>query len=193
MAQQLNLYDISLRPQRHLLTPLRLLVAVLLLWVLMALVGQGLRRDAERLRAEAHADAEQMQALIKSQAELAQDDGGLPALRQQVAEARQLVHALRPAEDGPADQSAQVLAALSAAAGPEVWVSALQWQGSPRQLALEGGLLKANQLPAYLRRLERQPVFAGQSFAQVQLQPSGPGLPPHHRFVLRSQPKEGGR
>lgn len=193
MAQQLNLYDASLRPQREWLTPLRLLGAAALVLIAQTGVARWLDHDAARWQAQAQADEAQLRQLADALGQVGGSDEGLPRLRAQLAQARQLAQALHGEGDAPADQAARVLAALSAAAGPEVWVSAAQWQAQPRQLALEGGLLKASQLPAYLRRLERQPVFAGQGFAQLQLQPAPSDQAPHHRFVLRSQPKEGGR
>lgn len=193
MAQQINLYDPSLRPQRPWVTPGRLALAVVLLWAAMAGAAQWLRQDAARWNAVAATNTQQLQALAAQQKMLVAHDDALPALRLQLAQAQQQAQSLRLADDGPPDQGARVLAALAAAGSPDVWITAAQWQASPRQLSLEGGLLRADQLPAYLRRLERQPAFSGQDFSQVQLQPASPNAPPHHRFVLRSQPKESGR
>ena len=86
-----------------------------------------------------------------------------------------------------------MLAALAAAAPGDVWLTQAAWQAEPRQLALDGGLLDPRRLPDYLRRLERQPAFAGQSFAQLQLAPVLPAANAasaalHHRFRLHSQP-----
>jgi MSHA biogenesis protein MshI len=195
MAQQLNLFDPSLRPEVQWLTPGRLLVGLLLLLALMAGAAQWLKWDAAHIRAQAQGDEVQLRQLAQAQQQSAvQADAELPRLREQLAEARLITQALRPQDDTPPDQAARVLAALSGAALQGSWIELAQWQSQPRQLALEGGLLQGDLLPAYLRRLEREPAFNGQRFAQVQLQPAeSAGALPYHRFVLRSQPREGGR
>ncbi|MBN8506936.1 MAG: hypothetical protein J0L58_20915 [Burkholderiales bacterium] len=193
MAQQLNLFDASLRPRRSLLTPLRLGAAALLLLALIVAAGQWLRQDAARWRAQAAADQARLQQLAASAVPAPAAAADLDTLRRELSEARFLAQALQQAEDAPREQAAAVLAGLSAAAGAEVWIHSAQWRASPRQLSLEGGLLRAEQLPAYLRRLEGQPAFAGQGFAQLQLEPVAQGVMPHHRFALRSQAREGGR
>lgn len=196
MAQQLNLFDPSLRPRRSLLTPWRLLAALLLLLVLQAAAGQWLREDAARWRALAAADQARLQQLAASMAaagSASAPSGEMDALRREVAEARFLAQALSPEGGAPRSQAVAVFASLAAAAGPEVWIQSAQWQASPRQLSLEGGLLRAEQLPAYLRRLEGQPAFDGQGFAQLQLEPVTQGPLPHHRFALRSEPREATR
>lgn len=193
MAQQLNLFDASLRPRRSLLTPLRLLAAALALLCLIGLAGHWLRQDAARWRAQSAADQVRLQQLAASAAPAPVAAADLDALRRELHEARFLAQALQQAEDAPREQAAAVLAGLSAAAGSEVWIHAAQWRASPRQLSLEGGLLRAEQLPAYLRRLEGQPAFSGQAFAQLQLEPVVQAPLPHHRFALRSQTREGAR
>ena len=201
MAQQLNLFDHSLRPQRQWLTPARLVALLLLLVAAMVLLAQLWRREAVQLQARTAAAQAELQALAAAAPRAAAEDPELPRLRSQLAQARALSAALTAHPEAVPEQAAQVLAALSAAATPGVWISAVQWQAQPRQLALEGGLLQAPQLPPYLRRLEAQSAFHGQSFAQLQLAP--PPLAPgqraseavltHHVFALRSQAREAGR
>lgn len=187
--QHLNLYDQTLRPPKVWLTPLRLLLALALVLVLMALAGAWLRRDAAHWQAEAAARQAELQQLTASVLPPQAADAELPGLRQQLAQARQLAQAM--AAGGPRELPAEVLRALALAAPGDVWITAATWQAEPRQLALEGGLLDPNRLPDYLRRLERQPVFEGQTFAQLQLAPWPDTR--HHRFALRSLAKEGGR
>lgn len=203
MAQHLNLFDPSLRPPRQWLTPARLGVALLLLVAGLLLLAQLWRREAVQLQARTQAVQAELQALAAAAPRALAEDPELPRLRGQLAEARALAAALTATPEAAPEQAARVLAALSAAATPGVWISAVQWQAQPRQLALEGGLLQAPQLPPYLRRLEAQPAFHGQSFSQLQLAPPptvpgqtpSPSLatPSHHVFALRSQDREAGR
>lgn len=203
MAQQINLFDQDLRPQRHRLTPGRLLLLLGLLVAGLALLAQVWQRQAAQDRAQALALQRQAQALGAGAQAKPTEDSELPRLRRELAEARALAAALAASPEAAPEQAARVLAALSAATAPGVWLQSVQWQAAPRQLALEGALLQAPQLPAYLRRLEAQPAFRGLGFAQLQLapppQPPGQAVgaagaaPTHSVFALRSQPKETGR
>jgi Tfp pilus assembly protein PilN len=191
MAQHLNLYDPSLRPPRVWLTPWRVAAALLLLLLLMAGAAHWIRRDAARW--QAHADQQQaaLRALLALPAAAPGSFDDLPQLREQLARAQMLALAQGSAQDRALP--ANVLRALAQAAPGDVWLTAAQWQMAPRQLALEGALLNPNSLPNYLRRLEQQSVFQGQTFAQLQLSPQQPERPLQQTFVLRSQPKEGNR
>jgi Tfp pilus assembly protein PilN len=187
--QHLNLYDQTLRPPKVWLTPLRLMLAVAMVLGLMALAGAWLRRDAARWEAEAAAQQAELQKLTATMLPPQAADADLPGLRQQLAQASQLSQAMQAG--GSRTLPAEVLTALALAAPGDVWITAASWQAEPRELALEGGLLDPNRLPDYLRRLERQPAFQGQTFAQLQLAPWPDTR--HHQFALRSRAKEGGR
>jgi hypothetical protein len=191
MAQQINLFDASLRPPRYWITPLRLLLALLLMLGLQAAAALWLRHDAARWQQQVQAQDDALRAVAKSAPGALGLDAELPLLRQQLAQAQMLLQA-RQAQ-GPTEPPAQVLAALAAAAPGDVWITAAQWQAEPRQLSLEGELLDPRRLPGYLRRLEAQPVFAGQGFAQLLLEPGAEGSGRPHRFALRSLAKEGPR
>lgn len=188
--QQLNLYDDSLRPPRIWLTPLRLALALALLIGALALAAAWLRRDAahwQEVAAQQQAELDRLVVLAPMAA-----DTELPALRDQLARAQAMLQALE--QGGPREQPAEVLAALAAAAPGDVWLTRASWQAAPRGLALEGGLLDPRRLPDYLRRLEAQPAFQGQGFAQLQLEPvAAEQQPEQHRFVLRSQSREARR
>jgi hypothetical protein len=191
MAQQLNLYDTSLRPPRVLLTPLRLGLALVLLWLLLWGVAQWLQRDAQRWQQQAQAHQAQITELGAALAALPASsvEAELVPLRQQLAQAQLLTQAQAPAAQR--QLPAEVMQALSQAAPGDVWLQQVSWQLQPRRLDLEGGLLDARRLPDYLRRLERQPALAGLQFGLLQLEPTAAGAPPS--FVLRSQVKEAAR
>jgi hypothetical protein len=188
MAQQINLYDAGLRPKRELLTPLRLLLAVGGVLALLAAAGAWLQLDAQRWQRQLDGLQAQQQQITAALKPVEFDERALQTLRDELAQARALA-AARPTPQQAAAPAA-VLRALSAAASGELWLQAISWQAEPAELGLEGGVLDAARLPAYLRRLERQPQFEGLQFQQLQLDPVP--LHAHSRFALRSQAKEGG-
>lgn len=187
MAQQINLYDAGLRPKREWLTPLRLLLAAVAVLALTAAAGSWLQWDADRWQRQLDGLQAQQKQITAALTPVDIDETQLKTLREQLAQARALA-AARPTPQQAAAPAA-ALQALSAAASGELWLQAVSWQAEPAQLGLDGAVLDAARLPAYLRRLERQPAFAGLQFQQLQLDPVKGQ--PYARFLLRSQGKEG--
>lgn len=187
--QHLNLFDASLRPERRWLTLPRLLLAMgvlmLLLWGGGQWAAQLTRTQLER-SAAAELQIRQLGQQAPAQAAAAQQQE-LEQLRQRLAQARLFetqMQSLPPSEAAP-----ELLEALARAAGPEVWLTAAHWAAAEPRLELEGQLLDGRQLPAYLRRLEQQPAFRGQRFAQLSL--GAPDEGGAQKFQLRSS--SGGR
>ncbi|MBH9579001.1 PilN domain-containing protein [Inhella proteolytica] len=182
--QHLNLFDASLRPERRWLNLPRLALAMslllALLWGASQWMAQRTRAQLER-NAAAELQIRQLGQQAPAQAAAAQQQE-LDALRQRLAQARLFevqLQSLPPSEAAP-----ELLEALARAAGPEVWLTAAHWAAAEPRLELEGRLLDGRQLPAYLRRLEQQPAFKGQRFAQLSLgEPEAGGV---QKFQLRS-------
>ncbi len=202
--QQLNLFDPLLRPPRVWLTPWRLLIGALALLALLKAGAWWLDNQAKAANGRATAqEAQLLQLAQQAQADRPDDaaqERELALLRQRV----QLAQRLADAQAGAGDErrkATELLAALSRAAPGDVWLTRAQWQAgqgaSPARIALEGQLLDAKRLPAYLRRLEAQEAFAGQQFTQLQVRPpsadADPSVQGHPSFVLRSYPKEPGQ
>lgn len=184
MPQQINLYDTSLRPRRELLTPLRLLLAAGAVLAAMAAAGAWLQHDARRWQLQVEGLQAQQQQITAALKPMELDQRALQALRAELTQARALAAAQPTPEQAAAP--AQALLALSNAAPGELWLQSVSWQAEPRQLSLEGGVLDAARLPAYLRRLERQAAFEGLQFQQLQVEPAPQQT--HARFSLRSSP-----
>jgi len=189
-VQHLNLFDPSLRPERRWLSLPRLLLLMALLLVLLWGAGQWAGQRARvQLERQAAVEAQVRELAAQAPAQQAQaQQQELEQLRLRLAQARLLesqLQALPPSAAAP-----ELLEALARAAGPEVWLTGAHWSAAEPRLELEGRLLDGRQLPAYLRRLELQPAFKGQRFAQLSL--SAPDEGGAQKFQLRSG-KGGGR
>lgn len=202
MAQQLNLYDPSLRPPRVWVTPGRVLLAALLVAAAVAGAAWQVRGQAQAALARSAALQTQLQQLGGAPSANADEETAqrkeIEALRWRVQALQALAQAQAKEPDGRAAAAAW-LEALAQAAPGDVWLTAMQWQaphgGEAATMALEGEMLDPRRLPVYLRRLEAQPALQGQRLAQVQVEPAPvvvgreaqPAKPA--QFVLRSQPK----
>lgn len=66
-------------------------------------------------------------------------------------------------------QSAAVLTALARQDGPRIWLTGISWGPQTPHLRLQGATTQPAALPAYLKRLAQEQVFAGLAFATVKL------------------------
>lgn len=203
MAQHLNLYDASLRPPRVWVTPLRVLLAAVLVGAAVAAAAWQVRGQAQAAQARSAGLQTQLQQLGVSDAKGSLSDEA--AQRQEIESLRARVQALQAVVQAQASEpdgreaAAAWLAALAQAAPGDVWLTALHWQAprgkQPATMALEGEMLDPRRLPVYLRRLEAEPAMQGQRLAQVQVEPApvpqggAPQPPKPAQFVLRSQAK----
>jgi hypothetical protein len=195
MAQQLNLFDPSLRPEQRWLrasTAVTLLLVLgLLLWAGSVALGQA-ARALERRAQRADAELSQLSAALRATPDGAQEQA-LEQMRQQLAQTQQWQIQMQTLP--PAQAAQALLEALANAASEEVWLTQMRWQAKDSQLALEGRLLDAKRLPPYLRSLEAQPALRGQSFLQVQLRPpsavagAAPEKDAASHFQLQSSPQ----
>ncbi|MBH9551336.1 PilN domain-containing protein [Inhella gelatinilytica] len=189
--QDLNLFDAGLLPEKRWVTlPTALGLALALLVLMLAGAAgfqQAMRGQMQRLQ---QAETElKVLALTPAVSEEAAQKEAIQAIRDRLAQAqafdRQLA-SLPTSEAAP-----QLLEGLAHAALPDVWVTGLRWEASESQLEIAGRLLDPARLPAYLRRLEQQPVFKGQKLAQVQVATGAGADPGSASFQLRSLAAKG--
>lgn len=201
MVRYINLYDPSLRQQRDWWSLQSLVVlALVLLLVLMAwfalLRGRGQdmqseaaqltqtldeqRQTVERLRLQRGADQHRLQLdIAAAQALLERRSAALQRLQE---------------EQSFMDVShAQVMQALSRQHGRGLWLTGFRLERGLTAVELRGRALEAGLLPAYLKRLSAEPVFAGKRFHALEMGRPAPGKDaadpaPYLDFVLSSRP-----
>jgi Tfp pilus assembly protein PilN len=59
------------------------------------------------------------------------------------------------------------LQALAYQSDPDVWITAIHINGQNQGLSIEGSTFKPEQIPQLLQRLQKEPVFKGQTFAKL--------------------------
>lgn len=62
--------------------------------------------------------------------------------------------------------------ALSNQSIPEVWLSALYFDGQQQIISIEGSTFKPEKIPYFLQQLQKESVFNGHSFAKLSMQQS---------------------
>lgn len=180
MSQQINLYNPAFIPAREWVTGPGVAIAVGVL--LLALVAGTLwSRDVAFTRE---------QELVGIQGELKTTQAAVESIRQ-ASEARvpnpELVRALATAKadielrERILSQSAAVIAspvrgyagylkALARQTMEGVWITGFRVSGGQGALSLSGRALEKSQLPDYVQRLNREPVFHGQAFGGMRVE-----------------------
>ena len=207
MSQQINLYEARLRPSRDPLTGRRLLGALALLLVLIAVAGALARYGAERseadlraVQAELTASREQLAALTKTFA-ARQVPAALQAQIEQTKAplaSRQAAMALIDAgQIGDREGFSSILTGFARQTSNDLWLTGFTVSLGGREVEIRGRALDSAGLPAYIQRLSAEPAFKGRRFAALDMQRvdpasdkpgegAAPALPRHIEFVLRS-------
>lgn len=188
MSRQINLYDPAFRKQRDWLSSQSLVTACLLV-ILLVTVGAGLARWtlATRMQ-EASAVNGQLQSVRSSFTEVTRAMSSMKSDPVLAAEVEDVQNALKSAQSalgllqGMAGQAAQpavagMMQALSRSAVDGLWLTGLALSEGSMQLEIRGRMTDQALLPAYLRRLESEPVFQGRRFDSLAMK-GGEWIPP---------------
>lgn len=205
MAQQINLYDAGLERRRDWLALHYVAGLAVVLAVLVGISGYLARTDLPALTAQASAAESQLKAARDQVATLgarAANRKPDPRLEQELEASRTLLGA-----------RSEVLAALRRSLGPDTPAFADYLRGFARQsvsglwltgfsigagghgMEIRGRTLDPALLPEYIRRLDREPAFQGQTFGALKLEAAKqekPGMataapdvrPAWHEFTL---------
>lgn len=204
MAQQINLYDPALERQRDWLALHYVAGMAALLIVCVAVLGLAARHDLPSMAAASDANASQLKALREQIAAEGQNLANRKPdarLEQEVAAKRMLLAArsevlgtLRQSMGGETRSFADYLRGFARQTVAGLWLTGVSLDGASGALEISGRTVDPSLLPEYIRRLDREPAFQGQSFAALKLgtgkaEPTAaaaaPALrPPYHEFVL---------
>jgi len=176
--QHLNLLDGQVRPRPPRFTAAQGGLVLGLLALLLVLFDAGLRWGIQRRQARGdalQAELSSLQARLNiaspRASALAEQALRIGSLRQQDEALQALSRSIASGNAGRPEGYAAWLQALWRQGGAdELWLTGFKTDGV--QLELSGRLLEAAALPAYLRRLEKEPLFRGQHFAQLRLSPN---------------------
>lgn len=197
-TQQLNLDHPALHRQRVSGSLGQGLAAGLLLLLVLVGASFALQRWAAQMQAQAQVmkDLASMRPLGLDEAASAPaaqppGDPELAQLRQLDAAQRRVLAALEAGATGSAEGYTAYFLALARQAQPTLWITGLSVGADGQALDIEGRMLDAQALPAYLKRLSAEPRFRGRSFAQLQLRQASEAGVPVTEFSLRSVPMAG--
>lgn len=194
MAQQINLLDPALQPQRDWLDAGHGLALLGLILCTSAALSAALQWQAGHAVAlPAALPALPPAAAASAPGELLAELQRLRALEQHQQRVRA---ALATGAAGAPDGYTPYLKALSRQAQGSLWITGFAVAAEGDAIELEGQMLDAAVLPAYLRQLNAEARFNGRPFAQLQMRRLDEGAHAGYtEFVLRSSPpgREGAR
>ncbi len=207
MSQQINLFNpIFLQQKKYfsLVTMLQALGLIILGAALMYGYARYQVRQLERQSAEAAAQYADAQGKLARYAAEYSPQQASRALEQELtdAEARlaaeqALVDRLKSGALGNTTGYSEYLRALAREVVPGLWLTGFTIAGDAAKMTLKGGVLQPGLLPAYLRRLRREKVMQGKTFASLEMQqPKAEegrlAVPRYVEFTLESrEPGEG--
>lgn len=179
MSQQVNLYELRLRPRELFLTGERFCVALLSALVLTTSMVVVMHKNADRLSAEAarvEAEVKVLQekhdGLVKQLAEKQIP----PALQADLDRAKALLSARTEAVSlldsgklGDTDGFSGLLLGFSRQAASDWWLTQFSVGMGGQEIEIRGKVIDAGKLPTYVQRLSQDSAFQGKRFAALKM------------------------
>ena len=178
MAQQINLVNPALRPQKKLFSAATMALALGLIAAgTVAFSGYGAYKL--RMLARLDAEAEKQLGLLRTQLlaltkELAPQGGTLVAdelarSETQLKARRELFESLSTGALGNVQGFSRYLAAFARQKTDGVWLTGFTVGGDENDLLVRGRVLRADLVPAYLRALNKEEVMRGRRVTELTL------------------------
>ena len=213
MSQQINLYELRLRPVEGWATAQALapvLVSVLAVAMIAVVVGSLLARRAEEATAAVQREQAQLQETLATLGKEIAQHVPPPALAAEVERARATL-ADRQAVMAQIDSGAlgntagysSFVAGFARQTQANLWLTGFGIAAGGNEIEIRGRLLDPARLPAYVQRLNGEPAFQGRRFAALDLRrvdpdeaaappppdgkPSAVGPTRYPEFVLRTE------
>ena len=195
MSQQINLFNpIFLKQKKYfsVVTMLQALVLILLGSVLVYGYAQYEVQQLQEQSAEATRRFEDAQnRLTRYAAEYSPQQANLLLQEQlkktetDLAAQQELINTLKSGAIGNSQGYSPYMRAFARQVVPGLWLTAFSITGDGAQMSLSGGVLNPGLLPEYIRRLDREEIMYGKTFASLQMsQPKAEGeQPPVSRYV----------
>jgi len=183
MTQNINLFDPGWKKSRPRFGVATLLYGLGAVTVLLGVVHvfvqfqiYGLNGELRRVQAEL--DAERAEAMKASgQAAARKPDPQLEAeiarLRTEARQAQEAMTALKGGSFGEQEGFAEYLRAFSRQSVDGVWLTAFS-VGGGGDIEIRGRALRPDLVPGYIQRLNREELFAGRSFARLEMNRAAP-------------------
>jgi hypothetical protein len=188
VSQQINLYDAALRRRREVLTaPNLAAVAAVLAVGILAWGGwersrlAPLEQETQQLAAQTKMLQEELavvgarRAGLKADAAVAAE---LAAGKELLSLRREAMEELKKRMDPATPNYADYLRALARQTPTGLWLTGFAVGSGPAGLEIRGRMTEPMLLAEFIRRLNSERVFQGQSFAALQVNAAKPAAPP---------------
>lgn len=179
MSQQINLYNpLFLKTEKHFSarTMAQGLAVVLVAIVALFVFGLLQTRSAERVATQYRDRLAREQTQLTSVVGQASSGARSKALEAEVAQLEAeiklrhtMLQALSTGELGNTAGFSEFLAALGRQTLPGVWLTEIRIDDAGNDLLVQGRALRADLLPAYLTRLNREPMMRGRRVTEMKL------------------------
>jgi len=182
VSQQINLLGPQFRKREVLLSAGLMAAGAGTAFLLMALAAGGFYFSTGR---QAQQVAESANALAAGEARLARLmqerdpvaqakllDGEIARLEGAQKDKREVVALLQSGEVGDTKGYSDYLRAFARQIVDGVWLTGFDIAAAGRRITLEGGALRADLVPLYIKRLRDEPAMQGRQFAMLALLPS---------------------
>lgn len=179
MSQQINLYELRLRPRHELATARNLGIAALALLLLMTSLALWVRFDVDRKTAAAAvsqkqvaAEQERLTALSKMVAQrqvspaLASE---LEIAKAMLAVRSDIIAVLDSGKLGNTSGFSALMSGFARHSQSDLWLTGFLVTAGGSEIELRGRLLDPSRLPSYVQRLRSEPVFQGRRFAALEM------------------------
>lgn len=183
MSQEINLLGTQIRRQRRAMNSAVVLGPVLLVAVVAGLgAGMFLKHQARVLREQHAANEDVVKREQDRQRKLAQEVAQLkkdPALEAEAVQIERRLQAIRldvgALKDGVIGDTRGIsdfMHALARQAMDGVWLTGFSVSAAGQNISITGRALRAELVPAYLKRLGQDPYFSGRTFAGLDIMPA---------------------
>lgn len=187
MAQQINLYDPALERRRDWLALHTVAGTAAVLAVAIAALGFWARSDLPALTAASATGESRLQAMREQLAALGQQvarhqpdarlEQEVAAKRALLAMRSEVLDILRQSLGPEARSFADYLRGLARQSVSGLWLTGISVDAQSGGMEISGRTVDPALLPEYIRRLNREKVFQGQTFAALQLEAAKPETP----------------
>ena len=198
--QQINLYHVSLRPPRQVLTLQQVSMATGLLLLVLALVsgvqGWWLHQAKQKLNSDTQQQAQLAQKIDLLGKQLAKESNDselkqiIAAKEGELQDKQQVLLALTGKRLGNTTGFADQFTGLARQHVEGIWLTGLYIHAGGEKLNLQGRTTSAELVPRYLQRLAQEPSFKGIEFQTLLMERVEKTS--QIDFDLRSTPKEHG-
>lgn len=183
MSQQINLFDARFRLQKPHFSAATMALAVLAVAALMLAIRELYAYQNRGLEA-ALAQTDQRVIQLREQAlRFAKELGGqghssalndeLARLEEQLRMRRGLLNGIQGGASGNAHGYSPYLTALARQTMDGVWLTGVEIGAASGDLVLKGRVLEGELVPAYIERLNREPLFQGRAVRELRLATKG--------------------